>query len=93
MVCLLLPSGITLKKLLFGARDRFGEKPYYYYKDKNQFSFASEMKALFSIGIPKIPSNSMIYNYLVYDVVENPNDKSETFYKNIFQIPPPIFLH
>ena len=30
----------------------------------------------------------MIYNYLVYDVVENPNDKSETFYKNIFQIPP-----
>ena len=76
------------KKLLFGARDRFGEKPYYYYKDKNQFSFASEMKALFSIGIPKIPSNSMIYNYLVYDVVENPNDKSETFYENIFQIPP-----
>lgn len=76
------------KKILFGARDRFGEKPYYYYKDKNQFSFASEMKALFSIGIPKIPSNSMIYNYLVYNVVENPYDKSETFYENIFQIPP-----
>ena len=76
------------KKILFGARDRFGEKPYYYHKDKKQFSFASEMKALFSIGIPKTPSHSMIYNYLVYDVVENPNDKSETFYENIFQVPP-----
>ena len=76
------------KKILFGARDRFGEKPFFYYKDKTQFSFASEMKALFSIGITKIPSKSMIYNYLVYDVVENPYDKTETFYKYIYQVPP-----
>ena len=76
------------KKILFGARDRFGEKPFYYYKDKSQFSFASEMKALFSIGIPKTPSKSMLFNYLVYDVVENPNEKSETFYEDIYQVPP-----
>ena len=76
------------KQTFFGARDRFGEKPIFYFKDNNQFSFASEMKALFAIGTPKTPSMSMVFNYLAYDVVENPNDKTETFYKDIYQIPP-----
>lgn len=76
------------KQVLFGARDRFGEKPFFYFKDKNQFSFASEMKGLFAIGVPKTPSRSMIFNYLVYDVVENPQDKAETFYEDIYEIPP-----
>ncbi len=31
---------------LFLARDHFGVKPLYYYKDKNQFIFASEIKAI-----------------------------------------------
>ena len=75
-------------KILFGARDRFGEKPFYYFKDKTQYMFASEMKALFSLNIPKQISSKMLYNYLVYDVVENPQDKSETFYENILQLPP-----
>jgi asparagine synthase (glutamine-hydrolysing) len=34
------------KNILFGSRDRFGVKPFYYYKDKNIFAFASEQKAL-----------------------------------------------
>lgn len=36
----------TNKKQLFGSRDRFGVKPFYYFKDANQFLFASEQKAL-----------------------------------------------
>lgn len=76
------------KQTFFGARDRFGEKPIFYFKDNNQFTFASEMKALFAIGTPKTPSMPMVFNYLAYDVVENPNDKTETFYKDIYQIPP-----
>ena len=36
----------TEEKKLFMARDRFGEKPLYYYSDsKSNFSFASELKA------------------------------------------------
>ena len=34
------------KGLLFGARDRIGEKPLKYYVDKNTFAFASELKGL-----------------------------------------------
>ena len=33
-------------KTMFCARDRFGEKPFHYYKDKNIFLFGSEIKQL-----------------------------------------------
>ncbi len=80
------------RKELFGARDRFGEKPFYYYKNNEEMLFASEMKALFSIGIQKRVSDRMIYKYLVYDVVENPKDKSETFFNEIYQLPASCFV-
>lgn len=80
------------KQEVFIARDRFGEKPLYYYADKNQFAFASEIKALFAAGIEKTVSEQMIFYYLAYDVVENPNDKAETFYKNIRQLPAAHYL-
>jgi asparagine synthase (glutamine-hydrolysing) len=38
---------------LFCARDRFGEKPFYFYQDERQFLFASEMKALWAAGVSK----------------------------------------
>jgi asparagine synthase (glutamine-hydrolysing) len=34
------------KNVLFCARDRVGEKPFFYRKDTNSFAFASELKAL-----------------------------------------------
>lgn len=34
------------KKLLFGARDRFGIKPFYYHFSKSSFAFGSEIKSL-----------------------------------------------
>ena len=39
------------KQCLFAARDRFGEKPFYFYPDNNHFIFASEMKALWAVGV------------------------------------------
>ena len=41
------------EKELFAARDRFGEKPFFYYFDNKQFFFASEMKALWAAGIER----------------------------------------
>jgi asparagine synthase (glutamine-hydrolysing) len=47
------------QKLLFIARDRFGEKPFYYSLDKksSSFFFASEYKALFTL-LPRSINNA-----------------------------------
>ena len=41
------------KQLLFGARDRLGIKPFYYYLDRRRFIAASEIKAI--IEDPSVP--------------------------------------
>ena len=38
----------SVKKELFGARDIFGIKPFYYYKNGDQFFFGSEIKSFLS---------------------------------------------
>lgn len=80
------------EKKLFCARDRFGEKPFYYYKNRERFVFASEMKALFAIGIPREIMAKRIYFYLGYNTEVNPHDISETFFKDIFQLEPGHFF-
>jgi len=71
---------------LFCARDIFGEKPFYYFIDKDVFVFASEMKALWAIGIEKKIDEKMMVNYLAIGQVQNAANKSHTFYKNIFSL-------
>ena len=73
---------------LFAARDRFGEKPFYYFFDGNQFLFASEIKALWAAGIAKEWNQLMLLNYLANGHTQNAVDASLTFYKNIYSIPP-----
>ena len=80
------------ERTLFAARDRFGEKPFYYYYEKEVFAFASEMKALWAAGIGKSIDNKMVLNYLSLGHVQNPANKSQTFYKNIFSLPPSHYL-
>jgi asparagine synthase (glutamine-hydrolysing) len=42
------------QRILFGARDRLGIKPFYYHADSERFAFASEMKSLMQIeGVPR----------------------------------------
>lgn len=71
---------------LFCARDRFGEKPFYYIKDQNQFLFGSEMKEFWALGIPKDPDEQMFQNYIHCNALEDDNDSSKTFYRNIVQL-------
>jgi asparagine synthase (glutamine-hydrolysing) len=73
---------------LFCARDIFGEKPFYYFLDNDIFVFASEMKALWAIGINKTIDEKMMVNYLTLGYVNDANNKSQTFFKEIFSLPP-----
>lgn len=77
---------------LFAARDRFGEKPFFYYIDGDQFIFASEMKALWAAGISKAVSEEMIYNYITLGYVQNPHDAAATFYSGIDKLPARSYL-
>lgn len=83
------------ERTLFCARDRFGEKPFYYhysYPD-NQFVFASEMKAIWAAGIRKKMDNEMLLNYLTLGWVQNPVNKQQTFFEDIFSLPPSHYLY
>lgn len=75
------------EKELFAARDRFGEKPFFYYKDKGQFLFASEMKALWAAGIERRTNLQLLFNYITIGYVNNPERPEETFFENIFKLP------
>lgn len=57
---------------LFIARDRYGIKPLWYYIDSERLVFASELKALLAIGIPKVPDRISILNYLQLNYVPGP---------------------
>ncbi|QES87470.1 asparagine synthase (glutamine-hydrolyzing) [Rhizosphaericola mali] len=80
------------------ARDRFGEKPLYYYADYKErgrfekFLFASEMKALWAAEVPKSLDGTMMLNYLSLGYVQNPHKKMATFYSNILSLPPGHYL-
>jgi asparagine synthase (glutamine-hydrolysing) len=71
---------------LFAARDRFGERPFYYHYRPGLFLFASEMKALLASRlVPYEPNLQAIYRFLAYretDVGE------ETLFKGIQSLPP-----
>jgi asparagine synthase (glutamine-hydrolysing) len=70
----------SLKKEIFGARDRFGIKPFYFSMQDNAFVFASEIKAILPVVAAARPNNKSIYEYLLY----NRTDQSEaTFFENI----------
>ena len=78
---------------LFCARDRFGEKPFYYhYKKDKGFYFASEMKALWAFGVEKQVNESFIYNYISNGNIVDPLQPTHTFYKNIVNLQPASYL-
>lgn len=78
----------NVKQELFCARDRFGEKPFYYYYSNEKFLFASEMKALFAAGIEKDVSRKFVFNYLLYGVSDDMENPADTFYTAIKQLEP-----
>ncbi len=77
----------SVKNQLFAARDRFGEKPFFYHFDGKQFLFASEMKALWAAGIERTPNQKMLFNFITIGYTDNPSNPGETFFENISKLP------
>jgi len=75
----------TLEHLLFFARDRLGEKPFYYSVHNGSFCFASEIKALLEMDLPPRAIN---LEALAYYLQFRHNDLEETIFKGIFKLPP-----
>jgi asparagine synthase (glutamine-hydrolysing) len=75
------------EKILFAARDRFGEKPFFYFSDGKNFLFASEMKALWAAGIERKPNQKMLFNFITIGYTDNPAQPVETFFENINKLP------
>jgi asparagine synthase (glutamine-hydrolysing) len=74
------------KRTLFAARDRFGEKPFFYALLSNGgLIFASEIKAILASGLidPQIDTES-VNHYLKFMYVH----PHKTIYKNIHVLPP-----
>lgn len=80
------------EQLLFSARDRFGEKPFFYAFINQQLAFASELKALWAIGVEKKMNEPMYYNYLTLGYTQNPYNDGETFYTGIKKLPARSYL-
>ncbi len=77
---------------LFCARDRFGEKPFYYAASSEGIHFASEMKALWAAGVSRTPHPSSVYNYLSYGQLQNPADLGQTFFADIRRLPAASYM-
>lgn len=73
---------------LFAARDRFGEKPFFYAFEGGSLLFGSEMKALWAAGIERNPNLQMLFNFLTIGYTDNPERPEETFYHRIHKLPP-----
>ena len=77
------------QKTLFCARDRFGHKPFYYWRNGDQFVFASDFHAILAVaGSPRKVNAAMVAEHLcVY-----PASLDETLIEGIYRLPPAHFL-
>ena len=73
------------QRVLFGARDRLGIKPFYYHADSDTFAFASELKAILEVpGAPREVDYAALAEYLRHRYVIAPN----TMLLGVRKLPP-----
>jgi asparagine synthase (glutamine-hydrolysing) len=72
-------------RTLFIARDRLGIKPLYFYRDREIFAFASEMKSLFELpGLPRRVDPGALTEFLLHRYVIGP----QTILKDVKKLLP-----
>ncbi|MBL0064359.1 MAG: asparagine synthase (glutamine-hydrolyzing) [Bacteroidetes bacterium] len=77
------------EETVFIARDRMGIKPLLYFRDANRFVFASEMKALMSLGIPKELDEASMLIYFQLNYIAGP----ASIFKGVYKLEPGHFIH
>jgi asparagine synthase (glutamine-hydrolysing) len=76
-------------KELFLARDRMGIRPLFYWSQKNQFAFCSEIKGLFALEeIERNLAPDSLNQIFTFWTTISP----QTPFKNIFEIPPGHYM-
>jgi asparagine synthase (glutamine-hydrolysing) len=73
---------------LFVARDRIGIKPLYFHEGESFFAFASNMKALYALGIPRDLDHNSIHHYLQLNYFPG----KWTVYQNVQQVRPGEYI-
>jgi len=70
---------------IFLARDRFGIKPLYYFKDNDRFIFSSEIPSLLAVLKSENiqPNEQAIFEYLAFNRTDHTTD---TFFKGIHKL-------
>ena len=69
------------REKLFIARDRMGVKPLYYYKSKDLFLFASELKAILATALVEKRLNPQaVLGYLTFKSVQDPDTIIQEIY-------------
>jgi asparagine synthase (glutamine-hydrolysing) len=77
------------EQVLFIARDRLGEKPFYYYANDSLFAFASELPALLALAeIPRKVDWAGIHQAMYYMHAVAPH----TPFQNICKLPPAHYM-
>ena len=72
-----------IKKNIFGARDRMGIKPFLYFKDNDNFIFASELKTILSSElIDNEVEPTALRHLMMYGSIQYPF----TYIKNVFTL-------
>lgn len=71
------------EKTLFCSRDRYGIKPFYFYKDSDRLIFASEIKQILSCGVDKSVNDEIIYDYLLFNFIDH---TEQTFFRHIHKL-------
>ncbi|MFY7667993.1 MAG: asparagine synthase (glutamine-hydrolyzing) [Crocinitomicaceae bacterium] len=83
-----------LEKVLFCARDRFGEKPFHYaFSNDGKFVFGSEIKQLFEVGISRKCNQKILFNFFESNhVLHDPRNPQETFYQEVYRLEPAYYM-
>ena len=77
------------RRRLLLARDRFGEKPLYYFAGSDRFVFASEIKSLLRHpAVERRLDPAALHDFLSFDYVPGPG----TVFSGIRQVPPGHFM-
>ena len=78
------------KKTLFCARDRYGEKPFFYFKKNNYLYFASSLSSLETISNEFFDyDNSSISDFVNFGHTSN----SKTIFDKVFKLPPGSYFN